>query len=106
MTVHIPRGFQMAGVHAGIKQDAEREDLTLIVCRDGAVAAGMYTTNLICAAPVRLDRQRTPASDIRVVAINSGNANACTGEQGEADARRMAQLAAASCGAGTKSRPW
>jgi glutamate N-acetyltransferase/amino-acid N-acetyltransferase len=99
MTLQIPQGFQMAAVHCGVKQAAAQEDLTLIVCRDGAVAAGVYTTNLICAAPVRLDRGRTPGRDIRAVVVNSGNANACTGVQGEADACRMAQLAAAACGA-------
>ena len=46
------------------------------------MAAGVYTQNLVFAAPVALDRQRTPSSDIRVVVINSGNANACTGERG------------------------
>jgi glutamate N-acetyltransferase/amino-acid N-acetyltransferase len=98
MSTRIPLGFQLSGVHSGVKQDTDMEDLVLVVCRDGAVAAGVYTTNLICAAPVELDRQRTPSADTRVVVINSGNANACTGEQGEADARRMAQLAAAACG--------
>jgi glutamate N-acetyltransferase/amino-acid N-acetyltransferase len=98
MTTQVPLGFQLSGVHAGIKQDPGLEDLVLVVCRDGAVAAGVYTTNLICAAPVNLDRERTPSGDIRVVVVNSGNANACTGEQGDADARRMAQLAARACG--------
>jgi glutamate N-acetyltransferase/amino-acid N-acetyltransferase len=99
MNVQVPRGFQLAGVHSGVKEDPGQEDLALVVCRDGAVAAGMYTTNVICAAPVKLDRERTPSTNIRVVVVNSGNANACTGQQGAADARRMAQLAAAACGA-------
>jgi glutamate N-acetyltransferase/amino-acid N-acetyltransferase len=59
----------------------------------------VYTTNLVCAAPVKLDRERTPSESIRVVAINSGNANACTGEQGDADARQMAAWAAEAVGA-------
>jgi glutamate N-acetyltransferase/amino-acid N-acetyltransferase len=63
------------------------------------VAAGGYTQNLVFAAPVALDRSRTPASDIRAVVINSGNANACTGERGFADAQVMAGVAAATCGA-------
>ncbi len=98
MTIKVPQGFQLAGVPTGVKQDSSQEDLTLIVCRDGAVTAGMYTTNLICAAPVKLDRTRTPSEDIRVVVVNSGNANACTGEQGDVDALRMTRLAAAACG--------
>ena len=63
------------------------------------MAAGVYTQNLIVAAPVELDRQRTPVADARVIVVNSGNANACTGERGMRDAREMARLAAAACGA-------
>jgi glutamate N-acetyltransferase/amino-acid N-acetyltransferase len=59
----------------------------------------VYTTNRVFAAPVALDRQRTPAADMRVVVANSGNANACTGPRGEQDAREMARLAAQAVGA-------
>ena len=94
MAVSIPLGFRFAGVHAGIKRSAEKEDLTLVHCPGGAVAAGTYTTNLVHAAPVVVDRGRTPSNDVRVVIVNSGNANACTGERGLADAREMTRLAA------------
>ena len=97
--IPIPSGFRFAGVSCGIKRDATKEDFSLIVCPRGAVAAGVYTQNLVFAAPVALDRERTPSADIRVVAVNSGNANACTGERGLADAREMARLAAEACGA-------
>src|SRR5256885_16773313 len=99
MAVSIPLGFRFAGVHAGIKRSAGKEDLTLVHCPSGAVAAGTYTTNLVHAAPVVVDRARTPSSDIRVVIVNSGNANACTGERGLADARKMTQIAADAVGA-------
>src|SRR6187397_919249 len=99
MAVHVPLGFRFAGVHAGIKKNPLKEDLTLVHCPGGAVAAGVYTTNLVHAAPVVVDRARTPASDVRVVIVNSGNANACTGERGLADAREMARLAAEAVGA-------
>jgi glutamate N-acetyltransferase/amino-acid N-acetyltransferase len=69
-------------------------DLALVVSDRPAVAAGVYTKNLVCAAPVTVDRERTPSESVRVVAINSGVANACTGEQGIADARQMAAWAA------------
>jgi len=95
MPFEVPLGFRFAGIHAGIKKNPSKEDLTLVHCPGGAVAAGVYTTNLVYAAPVAVDRQRTPSSDIRVVVVNSGNANACTGEKGLADAREMARLAAA-----------
>jgi len=97
--INIPLGFRFAGVHAGIKKNPSKEDLTLMHCPSGAVTAGVYTTNLVYAAPVALDRERTPAADMRVVVVNSGNANACTGERGLADAREMARLAAEAVGA-------
>src|SRR5262245_12306521 len=99
MTLKVPLGFRFAGVHAGIKKIAGKEDLTLVYCERGAVVAGTYTTNLVHAAPVVIDRARTPSSDVRVVIVNSGNANACTGERGLADARKMTQLAAEAVGA-------
>src|SRR4051812_49355333 len=98
MTISVPLGFRFAGVHAGIKKNPGKEDLTLVHCEHGAVAAGTYTTNLVHAAPVVVDRGRTPSSDIRVVIVNSGNANACTGERGLSDAREMARLAADAVG--------
>ena len=89
----------MAGTYCGVKRDPGRNDLALIVSDRPATAAGVYTTNLVCAAPVTLDRSRTPSNRIRAVAVNSGNANACTGERGLRDAQEMASLAAAACGA-------
>jgi glutamate N-acetyltransferase/amino-acid N-acetyltransferase len=97
MTIQIPKGFQLAGVHCGIKRDRNNLDITLVTCPDGAVAAGVYTKNVVCAAPVILDRQRTPSSDIRAVVINSGNANACTGRRGLDDAQKMAELTGDAC---------
>ena len=99
MSFCLPLGFRFSGIHAGIKKLATKEDLTLVHCPQGAVAAGVYTTNLVFAAPVAVDRERTPSGNIRVVIVNSGNANACTGERGLADAREMARLAAQAVGA-------
>ncbi|TWT81801.1 Arginine biosynthesis bifunctional protein ArgJ [Planctomycetes bacterium CA13] len=68
--------------------------MCLIVSDRPLVAAGVYTTNQIVAAPVVLSRSRTPSATVRAVVTNSGNANACTGEQGDADAKAMcSQLA-------------
>ena len=103
---NLPLGFRFAGLHAGIKKNPKKEDLTLVHCPEGAVAAGVYTKNLVFAAPVAFDRQRTPSADIRVVVVNSGNANACTGERGLADAREMARLAAEAVGANETVRRW
>ncbi len=90
----IPKGFRMAGVRAGIKRDRTREDVTLVVSDTPATAAGVYTTNLVFAAPVAYDRALTPGRGFRGVVINSGNANACTGTRGLDDARSMAAAAA------------
>jgi len=95
----LPRGWRMAAVHAGIKRNASREDVTLVASDLPATAAGVYTSNLVFAAPVALDRSRTPGSGFRGVVINSGNANACTGSRGLDDARRMAELAGRAIGA-------
>jgi glutamate N-acetyltransferase/amino-acid N-acetyltransferase len=76
--------------------------LSLVVSDLPAVAAGVYTQNLVFAAPVALDRARTPGTGFRAVVTNSGNANACTGERGLADAGEMARLAAATCNAGAE----
>ncbi len=99
MTHHVPRGFRFSGIYSGIKRDKSREDLAMVVSDRPCTAAGVYTQNLVCAAPVIVDRQRTPSADVRAVVINSGNANACTGEQGVADAKAMARLAALCAGA-------
>jgi len=99
MAMCVPKGYRLAGVHCGIKQDPQKQDLALVVSETPAVAAGVYTQNVVYAAAVALDRERTPSDRIRAVVVNSGNANACTGQRGLDDARQMARLAAAACGA-------
>ncbi len=99
MPLSIPAGFRLAGVHAGIKRNPNKQDISLIVSDVAAVAAGVYTRNKVFAAPVALDRERTPGEGFRAVVVNSGNANACTGERGLADAAEMTRLAAAVGGA-------
>ena len=99
MAISVPKGFLLAGVHCGIKRASRRLDMTLAVSETPACAAGVYTQNLVCAAPVELDRSRTPSDRIRAVAVCSGVANACTGERGLRDAEEMARLAAKACGA-------
>ncbi|NQT17202.1 MAG: bifunctional glutamate N-acetyltransferase/amino-acid acetyltransferase ArgJ [Planctomycetes bacterium] len=99
MAICVPKGFRLAGVYSGVKSDPRKRDLTLVVADAPAVAAGVYTQNLVYAAPVALDRQRTPSDRIRGVVANSGNANACTGDRGLDDARQMARFAADACDA-------
>jgi len=99
MTFPLPQGYRYAGVHCGLKSKPHKEDLTLIVSDTPATAAGVYTQNVVHAAPVTIDRERTPQSDCRVVVVNSGNANACTGAQGMTDALAMLASAASAVGA-------
>ena len=93
MAIGVPKGYLLAGVHCRIKRDPHKQDLTLVMSETPASAAGVYTQNLVCAAPVTLDRSRTPSDRIRAVVICSGVANACTGERGLRDAEEMARLA-------------
>ncbi|MGA2621936.1 MAG: bifunctional glutamate N-acetyltransferase/amino-acid acetyltransferase ArgJ [Thermoguttaceae bacterium] len=99
MPIGVPRGFTLAGVHCRIKRDPQKLDLSLVVSDRPATGVGVYTQNLVYAAPVALDRSRTPSQRIRAVVICSGVANACTGQRGLDDARQMARLAAAACDA-------
>ncbi len=92
----LPRGYRMAGLHAGLKRNPTREDVSLIVSDRPATAAGVYTENLVFAAPVAFDRGRTPGLGFR--AINSGNAKACTGWRGLDVARALAAAAAEAAG--------
>jgi glutamate N-acetyltransferase / amino-acid N-acetyltransferase len=84
------RGITAAGVSCGIKKGGK--DLVLISSDPAAAAAGVFTRNLVQAAPVLLCRERA-GKPVRGIVINSGNANACTGEEGERNAAAMAALA-------------
>jgi glutamate N-acetyltransferase/amino-acid N-acetyltransferase len=90
----LPNGYRYAGVHCGLRPDPNRRDLALVVSDKPATAAGVFTQNRVAAAPVQVCRERLPSPDARGVVICSGNANACTGQQGLEDARRMAALSA------------
>ena len=91
---HLARGYRFAGIVSGLRNEPDRRDLAVIVSDTPAAAAGVFTQNRVCAAPVQVSRARLPRPDARAIVICSGNANACTGEQGLADARRMAELVA------------
>jgi glutamate N-acetyltransferase / amino-acid N-acetyltransferase len=94
----LARGYRYAGVHSGLRPDPNRLDLALLVSDAPAAVAGVFTQNRVVAAPVKLCRERLPRGDGRGVVICSGNANACTGERGLDDARRMAALTAETVG--------
>lgn len=101
MSVVAAKGFAAGGVACGIKASGE-PDLSLVAVAGGAevAAAGVFTQNLVVAAPVVVSRRHLAASGGRAAAVvlSSGNANAGTGERGEADAERMCALVASELG--------
>ncbi|PLX80801.1 MAG: ornithine acetyltransferase [Desulfuromonas sp.] len=90
---NIPAGFRFAAMAAGLKK-SQKPDLALIVSDQPATCAGVFTRNKVVAAPVVLTRDRLADGSCRAVLVNSGNANACTGEKGMADATRCGDLVA------------
>ncbi|MBO2944829.1 bifunctional glutamate N-acetyltransferase/amino-acid acetyltransferase ArgJ [Paenibacillus sp. F411] len=93
-SIVTPQGFRAGGLHCGLKK-TERNDLGLVLCDVPAVSAAVYTTNAFQAAPLKVTRESLVNGSLRAVIVNSGNANACTGKQGEEDAYRMRALTAA-----------
>jgi len=93
----VPRGFRASAVKAGIKPSGGL-DLAILASDGPCSAAGTFTTNRVCAAPVRWCRSNLPAADVRAIVVNAGNANAATGAEGEANVRRTAERAAALLG--------
>jgi acetylglutamate kinase len=94
-TFRPPLGFRFGSTRAGIKPNSEKRDLALIVSDVPCSAAGVFTVNRLCAAPVTWGKRRLPALGPHVVVANSGNANALTGPQGAADERAVARAVAA-----------
>ena len=105
-SITAPLGFRAAALFCDVKtlgtgkgsDKGQKRDLALIVSDVAAKAAGMFTTNQICAAPVKLCVEHLRNNSAQAVVVNSGNANACTGPQGLADAREMAALTSQALG--------
>jgi len=97
--VCAPKGFQAQGMYGGLRAKGDKADLALIVCEKDAVAAGVFTLNVMCAPPVTyckevLERTNT----VRAVLVNAGQANAATGEQGYEDSLASANATADALG--------
>ena len=94
----LPAGFATATASAAVKKPG-RDDMALLRCPGGATLAAMYTTNQVCAAPVRLSRRRLRESrgHCGALLVNSGNANAATGERGMANAIELTDAVARAC---------
>jgi len=97
MSDKIAKGFRTAGIAAGVKKNGEK-DLGLVISDVPASLAGVFTRNLVQAAPVLLAKERIQRGTCRAVIANSGNANCCTGDQGMRDARAMTESVASEMG--------
>ncbi len=102
MSVTAAPGFEAGGLESGIKESGA-PDLAMVATVDHApvTAAGVFTTNIVAAAPVQITRRHLADGRAAGVVLNSGNANAATGEQGRADASRMCELTARALGCAT-----
>jgi glutamate N-acetyltransferase/amino-acid N-acetyltransferase len=105
-SICAPLGFKASAVFCDIKkigtgkgsEKGQKRDLALIVSDIPAAVAGMFTSNQVCAAPVKISARHAAGKQARAIVVNSGNANACTGARGLADAELMTQIAAANIG--------
>ena len=96
-SMHPVAGVKLTAVCAGIKRQ-NRRDVVLFELAEGSAVAGVFTKNAFCAAPVTLCKAHLAAAPIRYLVINSGNANACTGEQGLRDAKATCEAIAQQTG--------
>src|SRR6476620_883498 len=101
-SICAPLGFKAAAVFCDIKrlgtgkgsEKGRKDDLALIVSDIPAAVAGMFTSNQVCAAPVKVSAKNALEKFARAIVVNSGNANACTGIRGLRDATAMTAVTA------------
>ncbi len=91
--LHPVKGFRLGITSAGIKKPG-REDLVLMELAEGSSLAGVFTLNAFCAAPVRISKHHLSRQAPRYLLVNTGNANAGTGQQGMEDALRCCEALA------------
>jgi glutamate N-acetyltransferase/amino-acid N-acetyltransferase len=92
--VCAPKGFLAGGIRCGIKPSSQKKDLALIYSEKICNAAAMFTSNKVKAASVTVSQENIAGGKLHAIIANSGNANACTGQEGMSAAKRMVQLAA------------
>lgn len=97
--ITAPKGFQAAGIRAGMKPGKTNRDMAMIVSAVPCAAAGVFTRNLVKAAPVQWDAKLLADNhSVQAVVVNTGIANACTGAEGKENVKRTAEKAAAELG--------
>lgn len=92
-TITDVKGFKAAGITAGLKKSGKK-DLALIYSEYKAVSAAVFTKNLVKAAPILVDMENIKSENTQAIIVNSGNANACTGEDGYKNAKKMTEIIA------------
>ncbi len=80
-------GFKASGIYSGIKKDPNKKDLMVLYSELPAVSGNVFTQNVACAAPVHLSKSNAESQYTQAIVVNSGNANACTGTQGDHNAQ-------------------
>lgn len=87
--ITTPKGFKASGIHCGIKK--KKKDLAIITSEKDALCCACFTQNTVKAAPLKICEENLKSSNnqIKAIIINSGNANACTGDRGYTDAKLM-----------------
>ena len=107
-TITAPRGCRSTGLCCGIKESG-KPDLGLLVADVPCTAAGVFTKNRFCGAPVTVGKTHVADGRVQAIVVNSGNSNVATGRQGVADARAMSRAVAEALGINTRdvlaSRP-
>jgi len=92
-TITAPKGFKAGAAACGLKSEG-KPDLGILVCETPAACAACFTKNKVQAAPIQISREHLKDGHARAVVVNSGSANACTGERGLNDASKMTKLLA------------
>lgn len=99
-SIVMPSGFKAGAVYCGLKTDPASFDIGIVFSETPCTTAALFTKNLICAAPVKFSQNVLKNGDVSAIVVNSGNANACTGDQGHKDTEKMAEITAECLGVG------
>ncbi|UMZ74571.1 Arginine biosynthesis bifunctional protein ArgJ [Natranaerofaba carboxydovora] len=98
MGITSPKGYLAEGIHCGVRKSKSKLDLAMVKSEHPTTAAGTYTKNKFVAPPVVVTKDHIDNANPRAIVVNSGLANACTGEQGMKDAEEMAECTAKALG--------
>lgn len=90
--ITAPQGFLAAGINVGVKAGSKKKDLALIYSKEKAIASAVYTKNKFKAPPLFVTEENLMNNEAQAIVVNSGCANACTGDQGKRDALKMVSL--------------